>query len=207
MKYYIEITLIPSVDVESHFLWSKFYQQVHLALVEMQNNHHAVEIGVAFPEYDVEKHQLGSKLRFFAKEQTLLLQLNIKNWLKRLLDYVHITQIREVPEQVNAYAIYKRKQPTRSFSKLKRTIKRKALREGVSMEEAMEDLEKHLAKTEDKSVYIEKMSSMKPPFIKMRSLSSDKQFCLYITKEQVDLPVDGSFTVYGLSNKTTVPEF
>jgi len=41
----------------------------------------------------------------------------------------------------------------------------------------------------------------------MRSLSSDKQFCLYITKEQVDLPVDGSFTVYGLSNKTTVPEF
>ena len=37
MKYYLDITLLPSDDIGVHFLWTKVMIQMHLALVEIQN--------------------------------------------------------------------------------------------------------------------------------------------------------------------------
>ena len=58
MNYYQDITLLPDADIGLYFLWQKVYQQIHLALVENKSADNASAIGVAFPEYNVDKHHL-----------------------------------------------------------------------------------------------------------------------------------------------------
>lgn len=87
MKFYIEITLLPGVDIGINFLWAKLYQQIHLALVDMNDGKGSVPVGVAFPQYDTDKNRLGNKLRLFASSESDLIKLDIKKWLNRLLDY------------------------------------------------------------------------------------------------------------------------
>ena len=41
MKHYIEITLLPNPDINLLSLWSKVFQQIHLGLVEMQDEQRA----------------------------------------------------------------------------------------------------------------------------------------------------------------------
>ena len=50
----------------------------------------------------------------------ILEKLDLKKWLDRLTDYVHITSIREVPENIKGYAIYKRKQVKTNAERLAR---------------------------------------------------------------------------------------
>ena len=208
MKFYIEITLCPGVDVGISFLWGKVYQQVHLALVDMIGGKGNISVGVSFPEYDPIKNRLGSKLRLFGKSEDDFQKLNIKKWLNNLLDYVHITQIREVPiNKVTSYSIYKRQQPKRTSAKLERLIKRKAKRESMTLEAARNIFISIDASSEDTKLKIDDKNLLKAPFISMKSLSSDNQFRLFIVKENVGSDSDGYFSSYGLSDKTTVPEF
>jgi len=138
MKFYLEITLLPNPEVGIHFLWSKVYQQIHLGLVEMQDDQGRVPIGVAFPGYvqggcprlpadDSRTSQrtekfgvLGGKLRLFAQDEAVLVQFNTSHWLARLSDYVHCTRIRPVPEKLNGYATYQREQPKTNPERLAR---------------------------------------------------------------------------------------
>ncbi|MEA1972151.1 MAG: type I-F CRISPR-associated endoribonuclease Cas6/Csy4, partial [Candidatus Cloacimonadota bacterium] len=136
MNFYIEVTLLPGADIDLYYLWSKVYQQIHLAFVENQDNNGKVLVGIAFPEYNEEKYQLGSKIRLFAQNESVLGKLDIMKWLKHLSDYVHCTRIRPVPDKIKQLVMYSRKQGNRSQSKLNRTIKRKAEREGISIEKA-----------------------------------------------------------------------
>jgi CRISPR-associated protein (Cas_Csy4). len=66
----LEITLLPNPEVGKNFLWSKVFQQIHLGLVEMQDDQARVPIGLSFPEYITgEKYSvLGGKLRLLAKD-------------------------------------------------------------------------------------------------------------------------------------------
>ena len=50
MKHYIEITLIDNFDINLFSLWSKVFQQIHLGLVEIQDDQGRVSIGLSFPE-------------------------------------------------------------------------------------------------------------------------------------------------------------
>ncbi len=211
MEKYIDITLLPSAEVGHHFLWSKVYLQIHLGLVEMQDDDRKVPVGISLPEYNGESRWLGSKLRLLAPDESTLMKLNAKKWLNRLLDYVHLTQVREVPNRIQSYAIYKRQQPPRSLSKLKRTVIRKASREGISPEEAHKQLEISLnnrARAAKKTeVVIDELPLLKTPFIQMKSLSSNQKFRLFIKKEPAESKIAVGFTTFGLSNKSTVPEF
>ena len=200
MKFYIEITLLPSENIGINFLWTKLYQQIHLALVDMNDGKANVPIGVAFPKYDAEKNRLGSKLRLFAKSESELVKMDIKKWLNRLLDYVHITQIREVPNSVKSYSVYKRQQLNRSSAKLERLIKRRAKREGVTIEEARSRIIADSTNNDDTRL-------LKSPFIWMKSISSENLFRLFIIREKASNYVEGSFSSYGLSDKSTVPNF
>ncbi len=191
MKYYIEITLLPSADIPLYFLWEKIYQQVHLALVEVQDENGKVEIGAAFPEYDSKASLLGSKLRLFAENKQKLEELAIGKWLARFTDYVHITTIREVPDR-NYFACFRRVQPKSSNARLAR---RKAKREGISVEQAMEFLSKR------------KEQASKAPFIRCKSLSSGKRYRLMIDRVAVEQSCLGQFSTYGLSATSTVSIF
>ncbi len=193
MKFYIEITLLPSVEIPKYFLWEKVYQQVHLALVEIQDSEGKVTVGSSFPEYDADLHQLGKKLRLVAPFQEDLGRLNIREWLSRLTDYVHITNIREVPKNISGYVFFKRVQTKSSNQRL---AKRKAKREGISFDKALLALDKHKERTS------------KAPFIHIKSLSSGTRYRLMI--DCVGTKENGStvnFSTYGLSSKSSVPIF
>ncbi|MGV6816717.1 MAG: type I-F CRISPR-associated endoribonuclease Cas6/Csy4 [Thiotrichales bacterium] len=197
MKSYVDITLLPDADIALYFLWSKVYQQIHLALVEAQDDNNTVKFGVAFPEYEYDeqnhKYTLGSKLRVFAPSENDLQALGLRKWLARLSDYVHLTQVRAVPEHVDHYAFFKRLQPKNNFARLAR---RKARFSGISFDEAMAYYK------DRKEVYSQ------TPFVRIRSLSSDNQYRLLIAKEEIDSPgPTRGFSTYGLSASSAVPLF
>ena len=48
MKNYIEMTLLPDADITLNFLWEKLYQQLHLALVEIQDSDKTVPVWSLF---------------------------------------------------------------------------------------------------------------------------------------------------------------
>ncbi len=191
MKFFVEITLLPSPEIPLNFLWEKVYGQVHLALVERQDGEGKVAIGAAFPGYDACQFQLGCKLRLFGEDKTDLEKLNLSKWLNRLSDYAHVTGIREVPEKCR-YGVFRRLQPQSSIPRLAR---RKAKRHGISFEEAMDLLKNR------------KEQISKAPYIWCKSLSSDKRYRLLVDSVVMDQSRPGSFSTYGLSSTSTVPLF
>ncbi len=194
MKYYLEITLLPNPDINLLTLWSKVFQQIHLGLVEMQDDQKRVSIGVSFPEYVIgEKYSvLGGKLRLFAQNEITLARFDALRWLARLSDYVHCTSIRSVPEKITGHAIYQRYQPKINAERLAR---RYARRHGVDYDTAL-------------ARYGEMYNKCIPlPFIRQKSLSSEQAFCLWIKKTMATEPAGSAYSSYGLSAIATVPEF
>ncbi|MEE9398380.1 MAG: type I-F CRISPR-associated endoribonuclease Cas6/Csy4 [Methylococcales bacterium] len=193
MKCYLNITLLPNADITLYFLWEKLYQQLHLALVESQDADGKVSIGVAFPDYDSEKNQLGNKLRVFAPSQEILEKLKINEWLSRMSDYVHISSIHNVPEKMEGYIFFKRIQPKGSNARLAR---RKAKRENMSCVAAL-------------SYFMDREEqASKLPFIRIKSQSSGKRYRLIIARENAgDSQTMDGFSSYGLSSKSSVPNF
>lgn len=194
MKFYQELTLLPQDEISIHFLWSKVFQQIHLGLVEMLDEQQSVPIGVSFPEYVInEKHSvLGVKCRLLAQDETTLARFDAKKWLNRLSDYVHCTNIRLVPATLSGHAVYSRIQPKTNPERLAR---RYAKRHGISLDEAFPRY------SNMESV------SIKMPFVHLKSQSNKEEFCLWIAKVVTTEAPDGSFSSYGLSATTTVPEF
>ena len=204
MKVYQEIKLLESPEIPLHFLWSKVFQQIHLGLVEMQDNQRQVPIGLSFPEYVIgEKYSLlGSKLRLFANDEAMLNQFDAVKWLARLSDYVHCTSIRPVPEKIIGYAIYQREQPKTNPERLARRYARR-LAEREKRAEVNADYETALTRYSKRH-----RQTINSPFIQLKSLSSDNNFCLWIKKVPIDVQSSTTqFSSYGLSSVSTVPEF
>ena len=191
MKYYQELELIPQDEVNLHFLWSKVFQQIHLGLVEMQDEQGRIPIGVSFPEYG-NGEKLGGKLRLFANDETILSQFNVTKWLSRLSDYVHCTGIRPVPEKIMGCAIYQREHAKTSNERLAR---RYAKRHNMDYDTALMRYSGMAYKT------------LATPFIRLKSLSGDQVFCLWIKKTGVAELSGTTFSSYGLSAVSSVPEF
>ena len=215
MKFYLEITLLPNPEVGVNFLWSKVFQQIHLGLVEIQDDQGQVLIGLSFPEYVIgDKYSLlGSKLRLFANDEGMLNQFDAVKWLARLSDYVHCTSIRPVPEKIIGYAIYQREQPKTNPERLAR---RYAKRHGVDFDTALNGLvdlkstEKPLnADFKIQFRYCEMTKkNIASPFIRLKSMSSEQTFCLWIKKIPADTKTSATyFSSYGLSAVSSVPEF
>lgn len=207
MKYYQELTLIGQPEISFSFILTKVYTQIHLALVEMQDENGLVPIGVSFPEYlsdkkearllnksdgDNRKIGLGNKLRVFAETEDDLKQLDLLKWLSHLMDYVHLTGIREVPiKKVTGYVYFQRKHIKGSPQKLS---KRHAKRHNISI-------------TESEKYYNGLQSTSDLPYLYLKSLSNDQSFRLFILKVKSNSFVNKSFRTYGLSTVSTVPEF
>lgn len=194
MKFYQELTLIPDAELSLHFIWSKLYTQLHLALVEKQYQQEQVSIGVSFPGYEQTERGvfLGKKLRLFAEDEATLQQLDLSKWLACLSDYVHYTGIRAVPARASSFAMYQRYQPK---SNVERLARRYAKRHDVTIEQALAGYRK----------YKEERSHL--PFICLKSLSTEHHFKLFITKQTVSQLINKGFNTYGLSSISSVPEF
>lgn len=199
MKYFQMLTLIDQMEMSSYFIWSKVYTQLHLALVEHMQPSGNNKIGISFPDYqfnpDAKPQQitLGNKLRIFAHEETELQQLNISRWLSRLSDYVHCTSIRTVPAKTG-YALFSRYQPTNHSDRM-RLARRQTQRDPeIKLDTALQNNSNQIS-----------MCSL--PFVRLTSLSKKQLFPLFVRKQIVDAPQTGTFSSYGLSSHTTVPDF
>ncbi|MFC0351203.1 type I-F CRISPR-associated endoribonuclease Cas6/Csy4 [Undibacterium danionis] len=196
MKYYQELTLLPQAEVGMYAIWPKLYTQLHLALVEIQNAYPDQPVGVSFPQYKLGQENIsgfiGNKLRIFALDEATLAQLDLAKWLRRLNDYVHITQARAVPENIKRYYCFSRVQ---AKSNVHRLARRKASRKDISLEQALMSLEGF------------KEQKLHQPFINLGSLSRGERFQLFIEREEFSQPMSGVFTSYGLSSVATVPDF
>lgn len=201
MKYYIEVTLMKTDDFSPYELWSRIYTQLHIAFAEIKDTYDKVNIGVSFPQYrfNAEKSVgfLGEKFRIFAQSQADLEKLNIQKWFDRLTDYLHITSIREVPEnKITGYAIYRRKQVKTNPQRLAR---HRVKRGDIGFDEAL-------------AHYSNVVTTTDLPYIQLQSLStSDEQdkrlFKLFIEKKSAEKSETQVFSTYGLSSQSSVPEF
>jgi CRISPR-associated endonuclease Csy4 len=194
--YYQEITILPSVDTSSGFLWSKVFSKLHQGFVPMEDGTGNKLIRVSFPDYDAKRKEsgLGNKLRIFADDKKTLEHLEVKKDLEFLSDYVHITSIKEVPCNVRSYSCFKRYQ-----AKCIRSNRNIALafakRNGTSYEEELSRIStRQQGKTD-------------LPYIVIQSSSTGCKFKLFITRTEVARHSDGIVTSYGLSDTATVPNF
>lgn len=192
MKFYQDVTLLPDAEITLYFLWEKVYQQIHLALVEMQDDSGKAPIGIAFPAYDKAAHSLGGKLRLLAPTAHQLERCCAEQWLSRFSDYLVFSPILPVPGDVYTHACYRRLQPKSSTARMAR---RKAKREHLTPEAALAVLnDRHEQRCD-------------APFVWLKSLSNGERFRLFIEYEEVESAVPGGFSTYGLSNPGSVPVF
>ena len=201
MTAYLEITLLPDVDISLNFLLQKVYQQLHLKFVEMQRENitGSVQkgglqpIGVSFPKYNAQANTLGDKIRLFAQSEAVLERFNAKHTFRKLSDYVHVTNIREVPENGVMFGCFQRVQLKSNNARLAR---RKAKRENISFEQALFKLRTHAEQRTDL------------PFMSIKSASNGESFRLFIIYcEKSQASSEQVFSTYGLSDKSTVPIF
>jgi CRISPR-associated endonuclease Csy4 len=215
MKYYQDITLLPDAEANLGFLWQKVYQQLHLALVENKVTDEESAIGLSIPEYEKKKSKgdfpLGQKIRLFAQEQSELERLDLNHWLKRFMDYAHMTSIKAVPEGVTEFACFER-QRVKGSSRVERDIMRSAQHQAMKFSLPLEE---RLKEVKERVMASYQESNL--PFIRVNSLSSSNEktkhsFPLFITMRRIKEEIPGKFSCYGLSRKSqkgssTVPWF
>lgn len=196
MKYYLEIKLLKQAEISMYFIWSKVFTQLHLAFVECKDQDDKIPIGISFPDYmfDSEKEfgMLGSKIRIFADDKMALIKLDLSKWLNRLQDYLQLSDIQEVPQNmVKEYAVFSRKQIK---SNPERLARRRAKKDpSISFQEALKRYQKS--------------DSTNLPYIQVNSLSSSNSFRLFVERKISETENQGYFSCYGLSNNATVPIF
>jgi len=192
MKYFIEITLLPNLEIPLHLIWQKLYQQTHLALVENKVQENISKVGISFPEYNADEFLIGTKLRLFAQDEKALQSIQCEKWLSRLLDYVLVKPIAPVSEKLVGHACFKHVKMKGGKEKLAR---RRAKRHGETFERAMAHFDNY------------KEQQTKLPYINMNSHSNGQHFRLFIEKQVKEQQQKGYFSCYGLSNTSTVPLF
>lgn len=189
MEYYRDVDILSSADHPLHFLMSKVFTQIHLALVNLKEKE-GVSLGITFPKY--KDGTLGSKIRIFMRNQVereLLLKFLD---LSRFKDYVHITDVEPVPyNKVKEYVKYSRYQPD---SSIEQKARRFSKRHDVSYEEALKVLKKT-------------PSQEHLPYIKLKSLTNCHGFSLFIKENYSVELIDKGFSPYGLSSESTLPKF
>ena len=115
-------------------------------------------------------------------------KLMLSRWLENLLDYVHLTSIRLVPETGGVTVRTSRMQTKSSAERL---IRRAAHRQNISLEEARAQRSNSQSRL------------TRAPHIWVKSLSSGERFRLFIKQEVGEGGQGSVFTLYGLAISET----
>lgn len=196
MQFYQELTLLPSYDISDNVLWAHVYRQLHIGLASVFNET-GMTFGISFPGYCIagkngkEKSTLGNKLRIFAEDEKSLEKLDLFKRLAKYEDYIHITKVRILP-RIKGYAVYSR---VHSVKTVAQKARRYAARHDMDVAEAGK-------------LFPKQSQFCACPYIQAKSLSNGNDFRLFIKKTIVsDDSPEHSFSVYGLSETSAVPEF
>ena len=200
MKYYQEVTLLPNEEITPNFLWSKVYNQLHLALADVKNKNGIDGIGISFPQYKFDEKNgktfatLGSKLRIFANTVDELDKLALPVWLSRLIDYVHLTTVKDVVDKATGHIIVRRYR----YKDFDKKVSEFAKFKGISEKDALAHCLEH------------KRPIKRYPFISLKSETNQSDYRLSIWQETANEAKTGSFNTYGInnmSNDVTVPNW
>lgn len=193
MWFYQDVILKPTEDISTSFLWSRVYHQIHLALASSKDERGMIRCGVAFPGYSDATPTLGRTLRLLALEESDLQRLNLIDALKRFTpDYVKVKSIRPVPvRSCKGFVTYRRYQPEATTTQKAR---RYAKRHNMSIKEA----QKLFPTPANETHY---------PYIQLESMTNHHRFSLFIQKKEADEQPYEGFSAYGLSKRTSVPDF
>ncbi len=184
MNYYIDIRVLPSSEFSDCILMNELFSRLHKVLVEFGNG----EVGVSFPKVN---KTLGDLLRLHGR-QPVLQQLMATPWIGGLKDYIAVSGVNPIPENVSHRAVKR----IQSKSSAERLIRRSVRKGWLTDEEAA-------LKISDKS---EKKLSL--PYIRMKSHSTGQSFLLFVEHGPIlSSPITGAFTAYGLSAHATIPWF
>ena len=185
MTHYQDIRLLPDEVTNSTVLMNMLFSRLHVALVKL----HKGDVGVSFPEIG---KTLGTCLRLHG-QQSALLQLDALAWPGALASHIYKDDVLPVPKKVQGYRTVSRKQFKSSPERLR---KRLARRHNLSKEEALQRIPDCVARMTDL------------PFIQIKSASTGQRFRLFVEngllREQASF---GSFSMYGMSAKATIPWF
>lgn len=193
MNFYVEITLLPGVDIGLYQLWSKVFMQLHLRMADLQDSNGVVPVGVDWPDFDEESVSLGSKLRLFSAEQHTLEAFDVKSVLARFSDYVKISGIRTVPQNSNTFACYERIQKKQNPE---RVARRRAKRKNMEYSEALSE------------VMQKEVPEPGCPYIQLTSLSSNQKYSLFLKKHYTDIQLENpAFNSFGINKLSVVPSF
>ncbi|WP_171492689.1 type I-F CRISPR-associated endoribonuclease Cas6/Csy4 [Acinetobacter ursingii] len=191
LNYYQELTIINQHDEPYFKMLSQTFLQLHLAFVEQKNIQNKIPFGISFPEFiDGDNANFGKKIRVFSESIHQLQMLNLDRWLIFLKNGLHWTDIKPVPEHlIKQYLIFKRLH----FKTKDERIAHQAKRRGISTEEA--------------STYFSDYKDIPAPYIHMKSLTNNMNFKLFVKRLISGNESFDGFSVYGLSNTSTVPDF
>ncbi len=185
MQHYLDIEVLPDVELTSQHVLNALYGRLHQALVHGQHR----DIGVSFPEHDERAPSLGTKMRLHGPADSLRALMDSK-WLRGVQDHVRTSSVALVPAGVS----YRRVSRVQAKSSPERLRRRAARRHGVDAASRIPDSA------------AEKLSL---PFVLLGSRStSQASFPLFIRHGPIQSElIQGEFNSYGLSSAATIPWF
>lgn len=183
MDHYIDITIRENPEVPTTVLLNAVFAKLHKALHDLGST----GIGVSFPNAD---KTLGGLLRLHGNSADLQ-TLQSFNWAKHTKQYFQNTAVLPVPNTAQ-YRVVSRLQPKLSEAKIRRLIKRGAL------------------KATDVDAVRKKQANelLTHPYLELTSNSNGHRHKRFIqVSEPLADPVTGRFDSFGLSKTATVPWF
>ncbi len=188
MDHYIDIRLRPDPEFTPPLLMSALFAKLHRGLVALGSG----VVGISFPQVELpETFGLGEHLRLHGTAAELE-RLMAVNWLVGLRDLTDMSNIRRVPE-LTKHRCVQRVQAKSSPERLRRRYMK---RHGVDEYTARATIPDEVAEQLDL------------PFVTLNSHSTGQNFLLFIRHAPLqDQPVQGRFSNYGLSPRTTIPWF
>lgn len=187
MDHYLDISIRPDPEFATALLMNALFNKLHRALVQISNK----QIGISFPEVQLNRPYLGGRLRLHG-DAMYLRTLMENNWLTGMRDHISVSDIRQIPDGVQ-YVSVRRVQVQSNPERLRR---RYSQRHHVSETEALERLPDSVAQR------------INLPFVTVCSQSTDQKFRMFISHGPfANTPQPGEFNCYGLSQGATVPWF
>ena len=189
MNSYFEIKAIPDPELLQSAVISHLMQCLHSYLPNYEGR-----IGLGFPGYG-QQRTLGGIIRVLGSTEDLNLLLQQLKADNHSSSYALLTEILEVPKNINLHAVYSRKH-AKGNSNFERLRKRHIERQTWTGELGNKVLEKY-----SQSIHL--------PHIYLRSGSTQQaKFPIFIKREMMPTPKTGSFNAYGLSLEgATIPLF
>lgn len=187
--YYQEITMLPDTILPLHILQTDVFTSLHLAFVNYIKRYGNQTLALAFPHYTIKN--LGNKIRIFSEQKKYLQVFNVDFVLVTFRDYVHVTQIREVPKTaIKGWESYYRWQPCGGTNRIRFKITKYMQQNNVDYATARKKIFSSLEQL---------------PYIQLKSFSNHQYFSFFIKRVKRENAKKGPISFYGLGKNVAVP--